>query len=205
MGHRPWVVGLTGGIGSGKSTVAGMLAARGVPVLDLDTVGHSVLMTHVGVRDALYRAFGPEVLQPDGSPDRKQIGRIALATDQDARRLGAIVHPHIWKEAEAWVVCQQAPYAVIEASVLIESKATDRVDFVVVVLADMELRRRRVVRKQGRSAEEFERIVARQCNDAERRRLTGRLVVNNGDLRSLQREADALHAELLAMAEAGMR
>jgi dephospho-CoA kinase len=205
MGRRPWVVGLTGGIGSGKSTVAGMLAAHGVPVLDLDAVGHAVLMTHAGIRDALRQAFGPGVLQPDGSPDRKAIGRIALATDQGARRLGAIVHPHIWQEAEAWVACQQGPYVVIEASVLIESGSAERVDCVVVVMADMEARRRRVVRRRRQSPEEFERIVARQCGDDERRRLADRIVPNDGDLEALQRQVDMLHAELLGAAQAAAR
>ncbi|HXH64086.1 MAG TPA: dephospho-CoA kinase [Mariprofundaceae bacterium] len=205
MGQRPWVVGLTGGIGSGKSTVAGMLTARGVPVLDLDTVGHAVLMTHGGIREELKQAFGPEVLQPDGSPDRKAIGRIALATEDGTRRLGAIVHPHIWQEAEAWVVCQQAPYVVIEASVLIESGGAHRVDFVVVVMAGMEERRRRVLQRQRHSAEEFERIVARQCDDDERRRLADRIVRNDGDLEGLRQQVDGLHAELLARAERAMR
>jgi dephospho-CoA kinase len=205
MGRRPWVVGLTGGIGSGKSTVAGMLAALGVPVLDLDAVGHAVLMTHAGIRDALRQAFGPAVLQPDGSPDRKAIGRIALATDQGARRLGAIVHPYIWQEAEAWVSCQQGPYVVIEASVLIESGSAERVDCVVVVMADMDTRRRRVVQRQRQSPEAFARIVARQCDDDERRRLADRIVPNDGDLETLQRQADALHAELLAAAQAAAR
>jgi dephospho-CoA kinase len=205
MGQRPWVVGLTGGIGSGKSTVAGMLTAYGVPVLDLDTVGHAVLMTHAGVREALKQAFGPTVLLPDGSPDRKAVGRIALATEDGAHRLGAIVHPHIWQEAQAWVACQQAPYVVIEASVLIESGGVSRVDFVVVVLAQMEARRRRVLQRQKHSAEEFERIVARQCGDDERQRVADRIVRNDGDLDALQQQVDMLHGELLARAGAGLR
>jgi dephospho-CoA kinase len=205
MGRRPWVVGLTGGIGSGKSTAAGMLAAHGVPVLDLDTVGHAVLMTHAGVRQELRQAFGPSVLLPDGSPDRKAIGRIALATEDGARRLGTIVHPHIWQEAQAWVACQQAPYVVIEASVLIESGGLSRVDFVVVVMAEMAARRQRVLQRQKHSAKEFERIVARQCGDDERQRVADRIVRNDGDPDRLQQQVDALHAELLARAEVSMR
>jgi dephospho-CoA kinase len=205
MSSRPWVVGLTGGIGSGKSTVADMLANHGVPVLDLDAVGHAVLMTHGGIREALRKAFGPEVLQPDGSPDRKAIGRVALATDQGAKRLGAIVHPHIWQEAEAWVACQQAPYVVVEASVLIESGSTGKVDAVVVVLADMQTRRHRVVQRHRHNVGEFGRIVARQCSDAERRRLADHVVHNDGDLDALRAQVDRLHAGLLAGAEGTAR
>jgi dephospho-CoA kinase len=199
-GGRPWVVGLTGGIGSGKSTVAALLAEHGVPVLDLDAVGHAVLMTHAGVRQALVDAFGPGVLNADGSPDRERLGREALASDAGARRLGAIVHPHIWREAEAWVACQQAPYVVIEASVLIESGSTGRVDDLVVVLADLETRRRRTVARERQSEADFARIVARQCHDVERRRLAGHLLVNDGDRAALAQAVAALHAELAASA-----
>ncbi len=199
------MVGLTGGIGSGKSAVAAMLAELGVPVLDLDAVGHAVLMTHAGVRQALVDAFGAEVLQPDGSPDRGRLGQVALASEAGSRRLGTIVHPHIWREAEAWVVCQRAPYVVIEASVLIESGATGRVDYLVAVLADMEARRRRTVARQRQSDADFERIVARQCHDADRRRLADRILANDGDMASLGREVASLHAELTAAAEAAMR
>ncbi len=201
---RPWVVGLTGGIGSGKSTVAGMFAVHGVPVLDLDMVGHAVLMTHEDIRSELKQAFGPTVLQRDGSPDRKAIGSIALATDQGARRLGMIVHPHIWQEAQAWVACQQAPYVVIEASVLIESGGAHRVDFIVAVLAQMAERRRRVLQRKKHNRREFERIVARQCDDDERQRLADRIVRNDRGMDDLRRQVDALHGELLERA-GGMR
>ena len=199
------MVGLTGGIGSGKSTGAAMLAGYGVPVLDLDAVGHAVLMTHAGVREALVDAFGPGVLAPDGSPDRRKLGEVALASEAGTRRLGTIVHPHIWREAEAWVACQRAPYVVIEASVLIESGSTGRVDYLVAVLADMETRCRRTVARRRHGAEDFARIVARQCHDADRRRLADRILANDGDMAALGREAASLHAELTAAAEAAMR
>lgn len=202
---RSRVVGLTGGIGSGKSTVAAMLAELGVPVLDLDAVGHAVLMTHAGVGRELRDAFGPGVLGPDGSPDRKRLGEVALASEAGTRRLGAIVHPHIWQEAAAWVACQEAPYVVIEASVLIESGSVGRVDEVVAVLADLESRRARTVARGDQGEADFARIVARQCSDAERRRLAGHILVNDGDKAALQRAVAALHAELTAAASGAAR
>jgi len=193
---RPAAVGLTGGIGSGKSTAAAMFADLGVPVLDLDRVGNEVVEPGSEGLAALVHEFGKEILLADGCLDRKKLARKCFASKAATERLNGILHPLIWEREETWLAGQDAPYAVIEASVLIESGGAARMDAVVVVLADMSLRRKRVVELRGLSAERFEAVVARQCGDDERREVADYLIENDADLEALRRQVTQLHETL---------
>ena len=191
-------VGLTGGIGSGKSTLAAMLAEMGVPVLDLDALGRE-LHEDADCRTALLSAFGDSILDASGNVDRGALGRLCFADAGKTAVLNGIMHPRIWQREKAWIETQQAPYALIEASVLIESGGTARMDAVVVVLADIDTRRQRVVRQRGMDVESFEAILARQCDDAARRAAADFIIDNMGDIDALQQSASLLHRQLLAL------
>lgn len=191
-------IGLTGGIGSGKSTLAGMLAGFGVPVLDLDVLGRE-LHSDADCRAALLAAFGEVILDASGAVDRAALGRICFADADRMAELNAIMHPRIRQRETAWVAAQQAPYVLIEASVLIESGGAARMDAVVVVLAQLETRRQRILPRLGMDAARFDDIIARQCSDEERRATADFIVDNNADLASLQQQAAELHQRLLAL------
>lgn len=193
-------VGLTGGIGSGKSTLAGMLAGFGVPVLDLDALGRE-LHADAACRRELLDAFGEDILDADGMVDRGRLGRAAFADEASTLRLNGIMHPRIRELEEQWCVRQQAPYVLIEASVLIESGGAARMDAVVVVMAGEQLRRQRVATRPGMDAARFDAIVARQCRDAERLAAADFVVDNEAGLDALGRQAEKLHATLLAAAQ----
>jgi len=189
-------VGLTGGIGSGKSTLADMLASFGVPVLDLDTLGRE-LHRDASCRDALVAAFGDGILDDAGDIDRGELGRVCFTDAEKTSLLNSIMHPRIWRREEDWLAAQQAPYVLIEASVLIESGGASRMDAVVVVLADIDTRRDRVLRQRGMDAEQFDAILARQCDDVARREVADCIIQNNADLAALQHGAGDLHRQLL--------
>ncbi len=193
-------VGLTGGIGSGKSTLAGMLAGLGAPVLDLDVVGRE-LHAAPECRDELLAAFGREILDASGAVDRAALGRVCFADAGKTAQLGAIMHPRIRQREADWVMAQVAPYVLIEASVLIESGGAVRMDAVIVVLADIELRRRRVMSRPGMDTVRFDDIVARQCSDEERRAAADFVIDNNADMDVLRQSAADLHRKLLALAD----
>jgi len=178
-------IGLTGGIGSGKSTVAGMFAELGVPVLDLDRVGHRVMARPDVVR-RIADAFGADVLLADGSVHRAALARRVFADAAALKRLNAIVHPLIWQQEADWLRRQRAPFAIIEASALIESGASARMDAVIVVLADAALRRRRVARRGRPDPALFDAILARQATDAQRREVADYLIENEGSLSQLR-------------------
>jgi len=189
-------VGLTGGIGSGKSTVANIFLKFGVPVLDLDEVGKRLTSQpdHLAM---LVNAFGDGILRGDGSLNRHELARICFSSAEKTKHLNQIMHPPIWDEAEAWLARQHACYALIEASVLIESDGVSRMDDVVVVLADESIRRERVLASRDMNASYFDVIVQRQCNDNIRCATANYVIRNNADLSTLHTKIDALHRQLM--------
>ncbi len=189
-------VGLTGGIGSGKSTVAAMFSEFGVPLLDLDGVGRR--LTEPGQRGltALVEVFGERILEPSGELDREHLASMCFASNEGILRLNGALHPLIWQEETHWLAGQSAPYALIEASVLLESGGSGRMDAIVVVLADEDVRRRRVLARGRQSSSRFDDILARQCDDAERIRAADIVIRNNSDMGALRKQAEDAHAQL---------
>lgn len=189
-------VGLTGGIGSGKSLVASMFSELGIPVLDLDVVGRQVTAPGSDGLRMLAEQFGDEILDGDRL-NRKRLAEICFSSSEKTLQLNNIIHPLIWQEEIRWKAKQNAPYLLIEASVLIESKGYGRMDHLIVVMADVKTRRERVMQRSGMSKVMFESIVARQCDDAERLRLADDVIENNGNIDSLQADVELLHRRLL--------
>ncbi len=194
----PARIGLTGGIGSGKSTVAAMFTELDVPVLDLDQVGRALAMPGSLCLQRLVSSFGDGILSPDQSLDRQRLADICFADAAGTAQLNAIMHPMIRQEEQAWLSCQQADFAIIEASVLIESGGAERMDAVIAVLADEGLRRQRVVDRGLQNEERFRSIVSRQCDDAERRRVAEYVIINEGDLAGLRQQSMEVYQQLLA-------
>jgi dephospho-CoA kinase len=193
----PVRVGLTGGIGSGKSTVASMFADLGVPVLDLDQVGRSLAMPGSPCLRRLVDAFGEVILHADGTLDRSKLADVCFADAGSTAQLNSIMHPLIKKEEQAWLDCQQAEYAIIEASVLIESGGVERMDAVVVVLADEGLRMSRVLDRGKQDMTAFTRIIGRQCDDTLRRQVADYVIINDASLVDLHTQVVSLHRVLM--------
>ena len=184
----PHRIGLTGGIGSGKSTVAGIFTGLGIPVLDLDKVGQRVVQAGSSGLEQPVDAFGANIMHHDGSLNRKALAQYCFSDAARTAKLNAIMHPLIWQAEENWLSQQQGDYAIIEASVLLESGGAGRMDAVIVVLADMALRRKRVLARGDRSAAEFDAIVARQCSDTMRREVADFMIINEGSLTQLRQQ-----------------
>ena len=190
---RPRLIGLTGGIGSGKSTVAAMFAESGVPVLDLDQVGRQLTSTDAECLNRLVTAFGENILRSDGSLDRKALATLCFSSAEATTRLNGIMHPLIRRVEDAWVSQQQSDYVIIEASVLLESDGAKRMQAVIVVIADETIRRQRVLTRGFQDELEFRAILARQCDDHTRLRAADHLIKNNGDLLQLRKQVSTLH------------
>jgi len=192
----PLRVGLTGGIGSGKSTAAAMFAELGAPVLDLDKVGHAVVAPGSDGLRRLVDEFGTGILAADGALDRRRLGEYCFADAERTQRLNVIMHPLIRQAEMAWLQCQQGGYTIIEASVLIESGGAGRMDRVIVVLADLAIRRARVLARGDRNGAQFDAIVARQCDDEARRAAADFTIINNGTQAELRRQVERIDAQL---------
>ncbi len=177
-----------------------MFAELGAPVFDLDAAGRRVLGEDAEARRELTACFGADILDGDGLIDRRRLAARAFASAESVQRLNAIMHPRIWRRMEYWLASLDgdAPYALIEASALIESGGAARMDAVVVVLADKEARMRRAMARDGRSPEEIARIMARQADDAARLRAADWVIRNDGDPSALRRQVARVHEALLA-------
>ncbi len=197
-----YVLALTGGLGAGKSTAAGVLAERGAVVIDLDDVAKAMLDEVPVVRDRVIEAFGPEVLGADGRIDRAALARAAFATEEAALTLDLIVHPaalaSVAGALDALALRAQPPRVVVLViPLLVEAPLfLEIVDAVVAISAHEDLRLERAIAR-GMSREDAERRIAHQAGDAERRDIADYVIENDGDVEEFQRMvADFWDAEI---------
>ena len=190
-----YLVGLTGGIGSGKSTVAARLAEHGVPVVDADQVAREIVEPGEPALDDLVAHFGERILQDDGRLDRAGLAAIAFVDEQQRAALNAITHPRI---AERIVTRLQqledgdVEMAVLDHPLLLEGDPTGRVDTIVVVLAPEDVRVRRLVEQRGLDEDDVRARMRAQVSDEVRRKVADHVIDNDGDLEVLQERTDAL-------------
>ena len=188
------VIGLTGGIGSGKSTVAAMLADLGADVIDTDKVGHDVYRPGTEGFRQVAAAFGDDVVAADGSIDRRGLAAKVFADPDALKRLNAIVHPLIGLAVRDWLLRAQAePRAtpiVVEAPVLVEA-GWRFFDEIWVVVVEPETAVARVTASRDMAADEVRRRLAVQMSNDERARLADRVIRNDGDLGALRAEVEA--------------
>ena len=165
---RPFILGLTGSIGMGKSTVARMFADLGVPVFDADAAVHAMQGPGGKLLPAIERAF-PGTTGPDGV-DRAALAALVFGDEHALARLEAIVHPAVAEEREAFLIEHAGqPLILFDIPLLFEKGGSDRVDAVVVVSADAETQRERVLARPGMDAHRFAEILDLQMPDAEKR------------------------------------
>jgi dephospho-CoA kinase len=199
-------VALTGGIGSGKSAVAALLAAHGAYVIDADAVARDVVAPGSAGLAAVLERFGPSVRRDDGSLDRAALGRRVFADPGELAALEAITHPLIRAEtARRAALVPDGAVLVHEIPLLAEGGGADAFDAVVVVEAGLATRLERLARDRGLSREEALARVAAQADDAERRRIATHVVVNDADLATLATRVDRLWAELAALSDPSPR
>lgn len=196
-------VGLTGGVGSGKSTAAEMFEALGAAVVDTDAISRELTGAQGTAMPAVRAQFGPEFVAADGSLDRDRMRRLVFADAAAKRRLEAILHPLIRAQSRARVAAARAPYVVLVVPLLLEAGGyRDLVDRVLVVDSGEEQQVERVARRSGLAADEVASIMAAQLARAERRARADDVLSNDGSIESLRRQVADLHARYLALARA---
>jgi dephospho-CoA kinase len=198
----PFCVGLTGGIGSGKSCAARMLEELGAAVVDTDQVAHELTQGGTPAMDAIRNAFGSQFLSPDGSLDRARMRRLVFDDPAARTRLEGILHPLIrTRVKEAMAAAEGAPYVVLVVPLLLETGAYgELVQRVLVVDCSEELQIERTIRRSHLSAEEIRAIMGAQLPRAARLERADDVLDNNADMDALRRQARALHARYLELA-----
>jgi dephospho-CoA kinase len=181
-------VGLTGGIASGKSTIARMFASLGCHVVDADQIVAQLYQPGEAGHEALVRTYGSGILLPDGAIDRRKLADVAFATDESAKALNALIHPLVIAE-EARLMDEEARegIVIVEATLLIEAGGRDRYDRIVIVDVDPETQLARAMAR-GMSREDAARRIAHQMPRAERLRYADYVIDNSGDLRAAEME-----------------
>ena len=193
-------IGLTGGIGSGKSTVSQILAGLGAWVIDADKVGHEIYLPGKAAWQQVTAAFGPDILAADQTIDRKKLGAIVFGSDEARKKLNAIVHPLMCKEIERRIKEKRAEGftqpIVVEAAVLIEANWLPLVDEVWVVVAGRSAVIERVAAQRGLSAHDTEARIVSQLADAERLKHASVVIPNDGALEDLQKRVSEAWSQL---------
>jgi dephospho-CoA kinase len=196
-----WVVGLTGGIGSGKSAVADLFAAQEVAVIDTDAIAHELTAAGGGAMPAIRAGFGDAVATPDGALDRAAMRAMVFADPASRKRLEAILHPLIRAESEQRIAAATSPYVILMVPLLVESGSyRERVQRVAVVDCAEETQIARVMGRNGLAREEVERILAAQATRAERLAAADDVIDNDGDIAALPPRIAQLHGDYLALA-----
>lgn len=191
--QRIWRIGLTGGIGSGKSTVAGLLARHGAAVIDADAISRSVTATGGRAIAAIAQAFGPQMVGPDGAMDRQAMRDRIFQDVQAKRQLEAIIHPLV-----SQITAEQAQHAldtghrclVFDVPLLVESgeRWRHQVDRVLVVDCSTDTQRQRVMARNGLPVQDIDRIITQQASRAQRLACAD-VVIANESLNLLELEA----------------
>jgi dephospho-CoA kinase len=189
-------IGLTGGIGSGKSTVTKFLADLGAPIIDADKVGHAIYAPDGPAYSDVLAAFGRGILAADGSIDRKKLGPIVFADPEALKRLNGILHPKMFARMREMVQQLRAEGErnpiVVEAAILIEAQWHPLFDEIWLVAASRERVIERIERDRGLKPEQTEARIRAQLPDEERRKHATVLISNDGSFEDLRRKVSEL-------------
>lgn len=195
-------VGLTGGIGSGKSTVALVLADRGAVIVDADQISRDLVEPGSEALAALVEEFGPAILLEDGSLARARLAAMAFADADETRRLNAVMHPRIRAEGQRRIAAQpDAQVVVYDMPLLVETGQTDLVDLVVVVDIPADEQIRRAVELRGLDEQDVRRRMQVQASREERLAAADVVIDNAGSIEATARQVDELWARLTSADE----
>ncbi len=201
--------GLTGGIASGKSTVARILEELGAKVIDADRVGHELLRRSHPVHQQVVARFGQEILRPDGEIDRALLGAMVFADPQRLRELSAIVHPSLIARVDELAAQLRAGrpgvVIVVDAAVIYEAGVADRFAKILVAWCRPEQQIERLMAKTGLSREDALRRVASQIPSEEKRRRADYVIDCSGSLAETRTQAEGIYPELQRSAEIEIR
>lgn len=197
---RPMRIGLTGGIASGKSTVADLFADLGIAVIDTDVIAREVVAPGEAGLDEIRDAFGDAVLQPDGSLDRAAMRQVIFSDNAARDRLESILHPKIQGETLRQAEAASGDYILIAVPLLVESALREQMDRILVVDCDESVQIERLLDRDTETVEQARRILAAQASREQRLAIADDVIENNSTLDALASQVAALHEHYIGLA-----
>lgn len=188
-------IGLTGGIGSGKSTVAKMLANKGIPVYYSDIRAKEIMVESPKIISTLTQRYGEDIYI-DGELNRKKLAHIVFNDKTELQKLNALVHPEVFNDFENWRKKQNADFIIKENAILFESGAYKDCDIIVTVSADKQIRLNRTIARDNSTAEAVEARMDKQWTDAQKEEIADYIIYNNKGLKELEKEVDKFYTWL---------
>jgi len=174
-------IGITGGIGSGKTTVARVFEQLGVPVYNADYRAKEIMNSEPLVKERLKELFGDSIYNSEGKADRKKIAELVFKDKNKLNELNSVIHPAVWLDGENWLKQYTAkPYILKEAAILFESGGNKGLDKVIMVSAPKEVRIERVMKRDNVTIQEVEARMANQWDDERKEKLSDFVIVNDG-------------------------
>lgn len=193
----PYVVALSGGVASGKSTIANLFAQLGVPIIDADIIARQVVEVGTDALAQIVKHFSTEILLPNGELDRSQLREIIFNNDHERLWLNNLLHPIIHKITQKQIAKQTAPYVIWVVPLLIENNLHQLADRVLMVDVPETLQMERLIYRDKISESLAKRMIRTQVPLAERLSYADDIIVNNGNLASLSEQVNKLHQQYL--------
>lgn len=195
-----FIIGLTGGIGSGKSTVTHLFEQHGIGVIDADQIAHRISEPGQAGYQAITALFGADILQPNGQIDRRKLREQVFNNDLDRQRLESELHPIIRREMMHQATLVSSPYCILSIPLLTESNNFDGIDRTLVVDCPEAMQIERACIRDQISPEQAEQIMQAQNSRQERLSYADDVIMNDADMAQLETEVDALHNLYLTLA-----
>ncbi len=173
-------VGITGGIGSGKTTVCKIFQALGISIFDADISAKRLMAEDVALKNQLINHFGVATFGADGSLDRKYLAQKVFNNEEELTQLNKLVHPFVLKDYESWLMTiPTSPYSIREAAIMLESGTYQDLDVIILIDSPEELRIKRVIQRDKRTEAEVQSIISRQWSMEKKRKFASFIIQNN--------------------------
>lgn len=199
--ERPLRVGLTGGIASGKSTVADLFAEYGIPIIDTDVIARQLVQPGEPALEEIRAAFGDELFDAEGRLNRKSMRNIVFSDPCRRRQLEAILHPKIREAVVSQSENVDGPYQIIVVPLLVGSPIQEFLDRILVVDCDEDTQLSRLLARDAENDDQARRILATQASRQERLAIADDVISNDEELSGTRRQVDALHSKYLILAD----
>ena len=192
-------IALTGGIGSGKTSIASIFKSLGVPIIDSDTISKEIILPGKPCFKDIVDKFGKEILTNKGTIDRYKLRDIIFNNDKARIKLENIIHPVVFKNIDTEISLINYPYCLVIIPLLIETKSTERFDRILVIDALESLQFERIVKRDDISPILIKKIIKTQAKRKERLRYANDIIVNNDKIINLNKSINALHKKYLGL------